>query len=468
MSKIKFGTDGWRAIIDKEFTDENVKIAVQAVADYIKENCDKSKKVVVGYDTRRKSKEFGEDAASVFTGNGIPTILADRPSPTPSVSYAIKQRKMAGGIMITASHNPAEYNGLKYKADYAGSADPAITKKIEANLYKNKVNEKSIESAKKEGLLGVENIIPPHLSFISGYVDNNLLKNQNLKVLIDIMYGAGDHYMEELLKGTSHKVTTMHDELDPNFGGIAPEPNSKNLAELMEKTKKGNYDIGLATDGDVDRAGCVSSDGKLLTGHKLMTLLLLHFIEDKKMTGSVVQTICGTVMIERICKKYNIKLHETPVGFKYICDIMRKEEVLLGGEETGGIGFKNSMPERDGLLTCLLMLEMLAHRGKGVREILSDAEKEYGKFYYQRKDMKYPDDKKKILIQHLIDNPPKNIMGKRIVDMKTYDGVKFLCEDESWLLFRLSGTEPKVRLYSEAQSDEEALAMIDFAKGFLL
>ena len=467
MSKIKFGTDGWRAVIDKEFTHENVKIAAQAIADYVKKNIKKDQPIVVGYDTRRKSKEFGENVVEVLTGNGIKTILGDRPAPTPSVTYAIKQRKLGGGVMITASHNPAAYNGIKYKAFYGGSADPSITKQIEGALYKNKVKEKSFKEAKSAGMVSVENIIPEHLKFVSSYVDMDILKDKKFNILADAMYGTGKDYLAQLLKGTGCKVKTIHNEHDTTFGGMSPEPNPKNLAELARLTREGGYDIGLATDGDADRTGCVSSDGLILTGHKLMTLLLLHFIEDKKMTGSVIQTICGTVMIEKICKKYKLKLHETPVGFKYICDIMRKEDVLIGGEETGGIGFKNSMPERDGLLTCLLLLEMLAYRNKSLVEILVEAEKEYGRFYYQRKDMKYPDDKKKVLMKYLMENPPKDIMGKRIVDTKTFDGIKFLCEDESWLLLRLSGTEPIVRVYSEAQSDEEALKMIDFGRELL-
>ncbi len=468
MAKIKFGTDGWRAVIGEDFTHENVKIAAQAIADYVKANVDKAKSIIIGYDTRKNSKEYGDDVAAVLTGNGISTILTDRPSPTPAITYAIKQKKLGGGVMVTASHNPAAYNGIKYKAFYAGSADPEITRQIESNLYKNKVNEKGLREAEREALLTISDVTREHLTFIRNYVDITLLKKEKFDVLVDSMYGTGNDFLALLLQGTASKVTTIHNELDTSFGGIAPEPNPKNLKELIEKTKEGSYDIGLATDGDADRAACATSEGKLLTGHKLMMLLLLHFIEDRKMTGSVVQTICGTVMIEKICKKYNLKMHETPVGFKYICDIMRKEDVLIGGEETGGIGFKNYMPERDGLLTCLLMLEMLAARKKTISDILKDAEEKFGKFYYQRGDIEYPDEKKKVLIQHLIKNPPNDILGKRIVETKTFDGVKFICEDESWLLFRLSGTESKVRIYSEAESDEEALKRIEFGKALLI
>ena len=467
MSKIKFGTDGWRAVIDEDFNHENVGIAAQAVADYVKEEVGDNRPIVVGYDTRKNSRGYGEDVAGVLAGNGISTILVDRPTPTPAVTYAIKQRKLGGGVMITASHNPPKYNGMKYKADYAGSADPGITKKIEENLYKNRVSRKSVEAAKKEELLSLENIIPAQLSFISNYLDMGILKKADFRVLVDAMYGTGNNFLEELLGDTSCKVSTIHNEHDTNFGGIAPEPNAKNLAELMKRTEDGKYDLGLATDGDADRAACVSPDGRLLTGHKLMALLLLHFIEDKKLSGSVVQTICGTVMIEKICRKYKLKLHETSVGFKYICDIMRREDVLIGGEETGGIGFKNYMPERDGILTCLLVLEMLAFKKKGILEILADAEEEYGKFYYQRKDVEYPEEKKKTMIQGLLKNPPKGILGKRVVDTKTYDGVKFLCEDASWLLLRLSGTEPIVRVYAEAESDKKALEIIDFGKSLI-
>ena len=468
MGAIKFGTDGWRAVISEDFTFDNVKIVAQSVADYVKEALPtlkvKDEKVVVGYDTRFLSDKYAELVACVLAANGIKVILSDRSAPTPSVSFAIKDRGLIGGIMITASHNPARYNGIKYKAFYAGSADPSITKKLEANLGKNEIKFEPLESLKTKGMVTVEDIIPRHLDFVKKYVNLSLLKKARFKILVDSMYGTGKGYIGELLKGGKCKVDIIHNEVNPSFGGINPEPILPNLKELADKVKKGKYDIGIATDGDADRLGIALPNGKLLTGHKVMTLLLLHLLEDKKMKGDVVQTICGTVLINKICKKYGLKMHETPVGFKYICDIMRKEDVIVGGEETGGVAFKHYIPERDGILSGLLILEMMAMRKKKIMDILKAIDKEYGTYEYRRLDAKYADDKKPRLMEFLKNTPPNRVLDKKIVQIKDTDGYKFICEDESWMMLRLSGTEPILRIYAEASNEKKALAILEFAK----
>jgi len=468
MGGIKFGTDGWRAVISEDFTFDNVKKVAQAVADYIKNDCKdlkvKEEKTVVGYDTRFLSEKYAELMACVFAANGIKTVLADRPTPTPSVSFTIKDRGYIGGIMITASHNPARYNGIKYKAYYGGSAAPEMTKKFEEYLDKSPVKYMTLADAKAQGLVVIEDIIAKHMDFVRKYVNIKLLKSSRLKVLADSMYGTGNDYIAELLKGGKCKVDTIHDELNPSFCGINPEPIMPNLKELAEKTKRGKYDIGLATDGDADRLGVALPNGKLLTGHKVMTLMLLHLLEDRKMRGSVVQTICGTFLIEKICKKYGLKMRETPVGFKYICDLMLKEDVLIGGEETGGVAFKNSIPERDGVLSGLLILEMMAARKKKILDILKKIDKEYGTYEYRRLDVKYPDDKKAKLMDALKAKAPKEMLGKKIVQTKTTDGYKFICEDKSWLMMRLSGTEPILRIYAEASSEKKAFQILEFGK----
>lgn len=473
MSVIKFGTDGWRAVISEDFTFDNVKKVAQGIADYVLGSGSqvpgsRDKKIVVGYDTRFLSDKYAELTACVAAANGIPVILADRPSPTPSVSYAIKDKNLTGGIVITASHNPARYNGMKYKAYYSGSAGPDITKKIESFLGASEIKFKPLRELKQDGILVVENIIPPHLKFIKKYVNIKLLKKSSLKVLVDSMYGVGNAYIEDLLAGGKCKITTIHNEVNPSFCGINPEPIMPNLKELADKTKKGAYAIGLATDGDADRLGVAMPDGKLLTGHKVMTLLLLHLLEDKKMKGDVVQTICGTILIEKICKKYGLKMHETPVGFKYICGIMQKEDVLVGGEETGGVAFKGYIPERDGILSGLLIMEMMAMRRKGIEKIIKIIEKEYGTYEYRRFDMRVPDEKKNKLMDFLKKNPVKKVLGKDVVEIKDYDGYKFIVEDRSWLMLRLSGTEPIVRIYAEAPDEKKALAILEEGKRLVL
>jgi len=468
VSAIKFGTDGWRAVISDEFTFDNVKKAAQAMADYILSQKDVLKKrdfkVAVGYDTRFLSYKYAEITACIMASNGIPTILADRASPTPSVSYAIKDKNLIGGIVITASHNPARYNGMKYKAYYAGSAGPEITKKIESLLGANEIKFKTLKELRKEGILKIEDIVSRHLEFIKKYVDLKLIKKSGLKVAVDSMYGTGNSYIAELLKGGKIKIDTIHEDANPGFGGINPEPIMPNLKELADKTKKGKYSIGLATDGDADRLGVALPDGRLLTGHKIMTLLLLHLLEDKKMKGGVVQTLCGTFLIDKICRKYGLKMYETPVGFKYICELMLKEDILVGGEETGGVAFKNSIPERDGVLSGLLIVEMMAMRKKKILDILKAIDKEYGTYEYRRLDLKYPDDKKSKLMELLKSDPLKEVLGKRVIAVNRKDGYKFVCEDSSWLMLRLSGTEPILRVYAEASSEKKALRILEFGK----
>jgi len=468
MGGIKFGTDGWRAVISEDFTFDNVKKLAQAVADYINNDTHdidvKERKTVIGYDTRFLSEKYAEIVACVFAANGIKTILSDRPTPTPSVSFTIKDRGMIGGIMITASHNPARYNGIKYKAYYGGSAGPDITKKFEEYLGQSQIRYAPPADLKASGMLTYENIIPKHLDFIKRYVNTRNLKKARLKVLVDSMYGTGNNYIADLLKGGSVKVDVLHNVYNPGFGGINPEPIMPNLKELADKTKKGRYDIGLATDGDADRLGVALPNGKLLTGHKVMTLLLLHLLEDRKMRGAVVQTLCGTDLINKICKKYGLKVYETPVGFKYICELMLKEDILIGGEETGGVAFKDSIPERDGVLSGLLILEMMAMKKKKIMDILDSIDKEYGTYEYKRLDLKYPDEKKPLLMARLKNDPFKEVVGRKVAEVKTTDGYKFICEDKSWLMLRLSGTEPILRVYAEAPTEKAAQAILDFGK----
>ena len=466
MAKIKFGTDGWRAVISDEFTFENVRIVAQAISDYLKDEYKKEKKIrtIVGYDPRFMSEKYAEVVAKNFVTNGIDVIVTNRPSPTPAVVYAIKNKKLNGGVMITASHNPPYYNGIKYKAFYAGSADPEITAKIEKKLHKNEPKRMTTTKFLKSKLSRYENVCPAHLRFLSSYLNWKVLRKSKFKVLVDVMHGAADNFIEKLLSKTNNKVVTIRGERDVYFGGVNPEPVAKNLKPLLKEIKQGGFDIGIATDGDVDRIAIAGPNGKLLTGHKVIALLLLHLLEDRKMKGEVVQTICGTVLIDKICEKYGLKMHETPVGFKYICDLMRFRDILIGGEEAGGIGYKNYIPERDGILSGLLVLEMMAYRNQKLPRILKDIEKEYGSFHYRRIDARYPDKLKRKLMQSLKSNPPGKILGKKVVDVKTYDGVKLIREDKSWLLLRLSGTEPILRIYAEAGTDKTALEMLEIGK----
>lgn len=479
MARIKFGTDGWRAVISEDFTFENVKIVAQSIADYVKsvKRKTKSKKselfgkkfrLVVGYDTRFLSEKYAELVSCVLAANGIKVVLADRPTPTPSVSFNIKHRNFIGGVMVTASHNPGYYNGIKYKKYFGGSASTDVTDIMESRLYKSKIKFIDRGAAIKKGLIKVEDIIPVHLSFAKKYVNMRLLKNSKLKVLVDSMNGTGADYIETLLKTTDNRVSTINIARDPYFDGRSPEPNEEHLSRTAEIVKKGNFDLGLATDGDADRLGVILPNGKVISGHKVMTLLLLHLLEDRGLKGGVVQTICGTALIDKICKIYAIKTYETAVGFKYIAEIMNKEDILLGGEETGGVAVKGWMPERDGILSGLLILEMMIYRKKTLARILDDINKMYGAYVYQRHDLHYSKDKKKKLASALSKRPFKTVLGKAIVGIKSFDGYKFIRSDGSWFMLRPSGTEPKLRIYSEGHSERQAVKLIEFGKQFAL
>jgi len=479
MARIKFGTDGWRAIISKDFTFENVKIVGQAMADYVRGQKSKLKNkksklyrkkyaVVIGYDTRFLSEKYAELIACVFAGNGIKSILAESSTPTPSVSFNIRYGHYIGGVMITASHNPAAYNGIKYKGYFGGSVGKDITDKMESRLYKSKVRFMEKEEAIKEGFIKVKNIVPLHIVRVKKYANMRLLNKSKLKVLVDSMNGTGKTYIESILRKSKIKVTTINGERDPYFGGRSPEPNENHLASTAKIVKKGHYDVCLATDGDADRLGVILPDGHVLSGHKVMTLLLLYLLEDRHLKGGVVQTVCGTALIDKICKLYGLKMYETAVGFKYIADIMEKANILLGGEETGGVAFKGWLPERDGILSGLLILEMIAQRKKGLDRILKDINKKYGLYVYKRLDLPYSRKKKKKLMAILKKHPFHKVLDKPIVDIKPYDGFKFIRSDGSWFMLRPSGTEPKLRIYSEGRGEKEAIRLMEFGKKFAL
>jgi phosphomannomutase len=308
------------------------------------------------------------------------------------------------------------------------------------------------------------NVVPDQLEFVKNYLDMKVLKDAKFRILVDSMYGAGNRYIEELLKGTGCTVKTIHAERDINFGGVNPEPIEMNLGEMLKVTKDERFDIGLATDGDVDRIGCSMPDGAFMDAQIIMSLLLWHFVQDRKMKGSVITTICGTELLKNICRKYKLLLRVTPVGFKYICDYMRKEDVLIGGEEAGGIGFKDYIPERDGILSGLLLVEMMAYRKKPILEIFRDMEREFGTYRYLKTSIRVTEDIKRKLMPDLEKNPLKKILDRSVKRVDMLDGIKFECDDKSWLLFRLSGTEPILRIYAEAGSVEKASEILEFGK----
>ena len=460
---IKFGTDGWRAVIAEEFTFENVRKLAQAVADYIK-GAKPNATIAIGYDTRFLSDKFAVTCAEIAAANGIKVILSDKPCSTPMVSFTIKDRKLFGAIMITASHNPPQFNGFKYKAEYAGPAEAELTDKFESLLGKSPVKAMPFEEAKTKKIVEIYDFSKKWSEFVKGYIDFSLIKKAGYSIVVDSMYGASGGFVGQFLESMGIKATALHAEHNPGFNGTAPEPIEKNLKELISVMKKGKYDLGIALDGDVDRVGIVGPDGAFMNAHQVLSHIILHLALDKKWKGAVVKTVALTFLIDRICEKNKIKLYETPVGFKHICKLMREEDILAGGEESGGFGFKNYVPERDGILAGLLILEMMAYRKKSLTQIIKDTEKEYGKFCYKREDCEYPEEKKKTLFVNLKNNTPKKLAGVDIKEFSAKDGAKLIAKDGSWLLYRLSGTEPILRIYVEASSGARVDAIMKEAR----
>lgn len=463
MSQIKFGTDGWRGIIADDFTFDNVRVVAQAIADYLKSTA-VNPAVSVGYDTRFLSSTYAGLVSEVLAGNNIKVFLSDAVSPTPAVSFLVKHKKLSGGVMITASHNPPKYNGIKFKTRNAGPADPSVTGKIEKLLSKTKPKLISFPEAEKKKYIKVCDFKKPYLNYVCSYVDINAIKKANLRVACDSMWGCGIGYLKEALKGKVKEFTEIHSNPDPLFNGYLPEPIEKNLQEFVTLMKNSRYALGIATDGDADRIGVVRPDGRFVSSGEIICLLMVHFYEDKKWRGPVAKTISGTSLIEKLAGKYKLKLHETPVGFKHISKLMSTGSILVGGEESGGIGFKNYIPERDGIAAGMLLLEMMAQRKKGIIKIMDQIEKEFGRYYYLREDIHYPKDKMVKLHPFILKNRPMSLLGEKIKEIKTYDGIKLIGKDGSFLLFRLSGTEPILRIYTESLSKKKSSRLMELGK----
>jgi phosphomannomutase len=454
MSQIKFGTDGWRAVIAEDFTFENVARVAQATADYWSANpvTAKERKIIIGYDRRFFSDRFAQTTAEVFAGNDFQVVLTPEPTPTPSVSFAVKDLNAIGGVMITASHNPPSFNGFKLKSFYGGSSDSETCKAVENLLDHNPVKSKPLAEAVKAGQIKISDVRPAHYAALKKLVDFKLIAKSKLRFAHDALFGVGAGCFEQLLAGTTCQVTTLNGAHDVLFGGINPEPIEKNYAKSQVYLKKHPHDICLVTDGDADRVGGMDGRGKYLSTHQLICLLLHHFVVNRKQTGRVVKALTTTSMVDKMCAAYGLTLVETGVGFKYICAEMLKGGVLLGAEESGGIGFPNHIPERDGIAAGLMLLELLATEKISVNKMLAQLEKQFGPHHYGRIDTHFPLEKRGALMEFLKNNPPAKLLSSPLAEVKTFDGVKFVAEDSSWLMLRGSGTEPILRIYAETKS----------------
>lgn len=448
---VKFGTDGWRAVIADSFTFDNLGIVSQAVADFLIKKKEKSQKVVIGFDARFMSKEFAEKTAGVLLGNKIKVILSNEKVSTPVVSFYAKYKKCSLGIMITASHNPYYFNGFKIKTSQGGAADNNITSEVEKLLGRNRVKEICLDKAPK-GIFKREDLTKDYLLFIKRYVNLSLIKKLKLNILVDLMYGSGGSYIKDILAGSKINVSYMNGEFNPSFGGIRPEPIEPNLQKLMKEMKKGKYDLGIALDGDADRIACVLPGGRYVNAQVLLPLLAWHLVHNRRFSGGIVKTVVGSNLIDNVASALGRVLYETPVGFKYISRLFQEEDVVIGGEEAGGIGVKDYIPERDGTMAALLLMEMTAFLKTSPLKLIKEFENKFGRWYYARISVPSGRVNKRSLNKLKI---PKNLSGKKIERVNRLDGIKIITKD-NWLMFRASGTEPIVRIYSEAKTKKEA------------
>jgi phosphomannomutase len=465
--EIKFGTDGWRGIIADDFTFDSVRRVAGAIASYVLKHEESQRGVVVGYDTRFASPRAARIVAEEIAAAGIPVKLANDYTPTPAVSYGVKHLGAAGGVMVTSSHNPWNWNGVKFKARFGGSATPAIMKKIEEEL--------ALDAAPKGSKAAIEEVDlkKDYVAAVCRFADMNLIAKTKFKFAVDAMYGSGRGVLSGIFAERGVQCVAIRQELNPLFPGINPEPIQPNTATLQETVVREKCDAGLATDGDADRIGAVAEDGRFVDSHKIYSVLLHWLLERKKWPGDVVRGFNTTRMLDRIAAKYGRKLHETAIGFKYIADLMMEGDILIGGEESGGIGYSRFLPERDGVLNCLLLANVMAEEGKPLGQLVADLQREFGPHYYGRRDLHIPEEMKQNAIQRARAEGTQALGRYRVLKKENLDGVKFFLDAptngngaEAWVLFRASGTEPLLRLYTEASSPELVSELLIIGEGF--
>lgn len=447
---IKFGTDGWRAIIADEFTFSNVRKVVQAIADYLLDETDNCQ-IVIGYDHRFLAENFAASAAEVLAGNGFIVFLPERAIPTPVTAFAVKDLKVAGAIMFTASHNPPEYHGLKFIPSYAGPAVPEITSKIEEKIARQaEIKRLDLNMARSKGLIQPFDPRERYLKHLEDLLDMETLGRSGLKIVVDPLYGAGLGYLENLLSRAGCQVETIHNWRDPLFGGKLPDPSARGLEELAERVRLQGAHLGLALDGDADRFGVVDADGTYFTANQVLFLVLAHLVETRGQRGGVARTVATTHLLDRLARAYGLEVEETPVGFKYISQALLHKGCILGGEESGGLSIRGHIPEKDGILATGLVAEIRARAGRPLKDLLAELLERYGPLVSERLDLHVSPELKEKVLNKLTSYEPAKLGGQPVIGRITIDGVKFLLADGSWALVRPSGTEPLFRVYIEA------------------
>jgi phosphomannomutase len=462
MPPIKFGTDGWRAVIAEEFTFANVERVAQAAADYWRAHPipGTGRKVIVGFDRRFASDEFGRCVAEVLAGNGFEVVLTPEPTPTPAVSCAVVRHRAIGGVMITASHNPPRFNGFKLKTHLGAPAGPETCQQVEAFLDRSADAAGLALRSRSRREIQIEDVRPAHYAALKRLVDFKLVAKSGLRLAHEALYGVGAGCFEALLAGTTCRVTTLNGGHDPLFGGINPEPVIANYGRSSAYLRRHPHDLCLVTDGDADRVGGMDGRGNYVSTHQLICLLLQHLLLNRGQRGRVVKALTTTSLLDKICAEYGLPLTETGVGFKYIAEEMIRGGVMLGGEESGGIGFSGHIPERDGIAAGLMLLEMLAVERKPITRLLARLGKQYGPHHYGRIDAHYPLEQRASLVERLAQNPPARLLRSPVAQVKAFDGVKFVARDSSWLMLRGSGTEPILRIYAETTSPRATEALL--------
>ncbi|HXG59224.1 MAG TPA: phosphoglucomutase/phosphomannomutase family protein [Thermoanaerobaculia bacterium] len=463
---IKFGTSGWRGIIGEDFTFDNVRLATQGIANYLRKSKQQGSGVVVAYDTRFLSEKFALEAAKILAFNGIKAFLCTRDVPTPCVSYETVRRRAMGAINFTASHNPPEYNGLKFSTSNGAPALPEITKQIEREIHELEERNERIDVYEKTEL--IEEIDPKdrYLTELRQKVDADTIRRSGLRIAIDSLYGTARDYLDYFLLEAGIEVKIIHNFRDPYFGGFSPECNEKNLGELRKVVSAEQYDLGLATDGDADRFGIIDDRNRFVSPNVILGLLALYLKRHRNIPGGLARSVATTHLIDAIGKKLDVPVYETPVGFKYIGELILADKIAMGGEESAGMSMYRHLPEKDGILACLLVAEMVAATGKKLNQLIEETYREFGSYYSKRFDMKLTPQIRESLAAKLA-NPPSELGGLSVKSVNTIDGVKLIFDQQTWLLFRLSGTEPVARIYAEACSPKDLKNLLDAGKKFV-
>jgi len=477
---IHFGTDGWRAVISDTFTFHNLRLVAQAIADAVRSESwnnglavgvePEADRMVVGFDTRFLSDRYAVEVARVLAGNGYRVFLSQGDAPTPAISFTVRDMRATAGVVITASHNAPRYNGVKLKAAYGGSALREQCRRVEVYLNDNEErgrgpNLMDYDQARQLNLIQRFNPLPAYYDHLRSIIRFDTIADNPQRVVVDSMYGAGRGIIKSILKGTGCEVHEIRGEMNPGFGGVHPEPIARYLGSLAGAISTGMGDLGLATDGDGDRIGAMDGRGTYVDPHKIMALALRYLVEVRGWRGPVVRTVSTTRLLDRMAQAYGLPLYETPVGFNHIADYMLKEDILIGGEESGGISFRGHIPEGDGILMGLLLVEMVAATRASLHELVGSLTQDFGPVYYQRTDLRLSRPiAKEQMTQRLAEETPPEIGGERLAHIQPLDGVKYVLEDDSWLLIRPSGTEPLLRIYAEGRTPEMVRALLEYGE----